>query len=396
LGSDIVNTDNNVQGNKDAPLNGLRIIEFAGLGPGPFAAMMLADMGAEIIRIDRPNDGSQDQAYLSNDYLGRGRQSLVLDLKKPDATRTALRLIKSADGLIEGFRPGVMERLGLGPEVCLSANPKLVYGRMTGWGQTGPLAHSAGHDLNYIALTGALWSSGTSDQLPQFAMNLLGDFGGGGMLLAFGMVSGLLKANRTGCGDVIDASVYDGTTSLMAFIHGLRAKGHWQDERCANELDGAAPWYAVYPCSDGRWISIAALEPKFWECLLNKLGLRPEDFGDRQDRATWPATRARLATLFAAQPREHWEALLSGTDACFAPVLSPAEATEHAQAKARGAYQNNTSEPAPAPRFTHSRTPPPVSSPVSGADSVNVLRSSGFSDTEIDALIADGCITQYS
>ncbi|MEM9428571.1 MAG: CaiB/BaiF CoA-transferase family protein, partial [Pseudomonadota bacterium] len=277
----------------DRPLTGLRIVEFAGIGPGPYAAMMLADMGADVVRVDRI-----DAAYDRYDFLARGRRSISLDLKQSAAVDVALKLIDSADGLIEGFRPGVMERLGLGPEVCRARTPGLVYGRMTGWGQDGPLAQAAGHDLNYIALTGALWATGEADRPPTFAANLLGDFGGGGMFLALGMVAGLLKAARSGDGDVVDAAITDGTHALMTFLHARRASGRWTDARCANTLDGGAPWYGVYECACGGWVSIAAIEPRFWAELLRLLQLDEATLGDRADRAQWSRIRGILAETF--------------------------------------------------------------------------------------------------
>lgn len=386
-------SDNNAHVAAEAPLAGLRVVEFTGIGPGPFAGMMLADMGADIIRIDRAPPAPEAQAHL--DFLARGRRSIALDLKMPGATEVALRLIEGADALIEGFRPGVMERLGLGPDICHARNPRLVYGRMTGWGQSGPLAHSAGHDLNYIALTGALWGTGDRDRAPTFPMNLLGDFGGGGMFLAFGIVAALLKAARTGQGDVVDAAICDGTSSLMAFIHGLRARGQWQDVRGANLLDGGAPWYGVYACSDGQWISIGALEPQFWAKLLECLGLDQADMGDRNDPATWPAMRASLSDLFASKPRAHWVALLEGTDACFAPVLSPGEAAAHPHMAARGLFAAaGPDQPMPAPRFTQARTPLPDPAPRAGAQSTEILQQAGFEKADIDRLVQSGAVMQ--
>lgn len=371
-----------------APLAGLRLIEFAGIGPGPFAGMMLADMGAEIIRIDRPGTADENAGL---DFMGRGRKSLVLNLKSPEAIEIALRLIDSADGLIEGFRPGVMERLGLGPDLCRTRNPRLVYGRMTGWGQDGPLSHAAGHDLNYIALSGALWSSGEAGRAPTFPLNLLGDFGGGGMYLAFGMVTGLLQAARTGQGDVIDAAISDGTSSLMAMIYGMRAKGLWQDQRSANKLDGGVPWYGVYECSDGQWVTIGALEPQFWALLLDKLGLSVDDMGNRADPSTWPAMRTRLEALFKSQTRDHWVDLLEGTDACFAPVLSPAEAPSHPQNAQRGVFApDGPAQPMPAPRFAEASTPLPDPAPARGSDSRRILTDLGLTNDEIGALVQAG------
>ncbi|WP_226941775.1 CaiB/BaiF CoA transferase family protein [Pseudooceanicola spongiae] len=385
------------------PLEGIRIVEFTGLGPGPFAGMMLADMGAEIIRIDRPGSGISPSVGATDptlDYLARGRRSVALNLKAPGAVDVALRLIKDADGLIEGFRPGVMERLGLGPDVALSCNPRLVYGRMTGWGQTGPVSAAAGHDLNYIALSGALWASGSADGPPAFPLNLLGDFGGGGMFLAYGMLAGFLKAARTGQGDVIDAAICDGMSTLMAMIHSQRAMGKWRDTRQSNSLDGGVPWYGVYECADGGWITIGALEPQFWARLLDLLRLDPAQMGDRSDRSTWAAMRATLSALFLSQSRDHWCALLEGTDACFAPVLSPAEAASHPHNLARGVFaQGPGDQPMPAPRFAHSQTPLPAKPPLPGADSRSVLVDAGFAAEEIAALVQSGavaCATDHS
>lgn len=371
------------------PLAGVRIVEFAGIGPGPFAGMMLADMGAEVIRIDRA--GTKTDPTL--DFLARGRRSIMLDLKNPEAIEVAKALLQTADGLIEGFRPGVMERLGLGPEVVHALNPKLVYGRMTGWGQDGPLSHAAGHDLNYIALSGALWGTGEADQAPTFPMNLLGDFGGGALYLAFGMVTGLFNALRTGQGDVIDAAICDGTASLMAMTYSFRAMGSWRDERASNLLDGGVPWYGVYECADGRWITIGALEPKFWDELLHRLGLTPAEMGDRADRTTWPAMKERFTALFKSQSRDHWTALLEGTDVCFAPVLSPAEARAHPHNAARGVFTSTGPEqPMPAPRFRDAAATLPTPAPKPGADTRAVLQDIGIDPRRIDALYDAGAI----
>ena len=364
------------------PLAGLRIIEFAGIGPGPFAGMMLADMGAEIIRIERPGAGSPSgQGAHELEFLARGRKSIALNMKAPGAVDLALKLIEGADGLIEGFRPGVMERLGLGPDVCLARNPRLVFGRMTGWGQDGPVSRTAGHDLNYIALSGALWASGEADRAPTFPLNLLGDFGGGGMFLAFGMVTGLLKAARTGQGDVVDAAIVDGTAALMSMIYSRRAMGLWKDERASNALDGGVPWYGVYECADGGWITIGSLD------------LTPEQMGDRTDRTLWPAMRETLAGIFMSRPRDHWVDLLQDTDACFAPVLSPAEAPDHPQNRARGIFSDGPVQPMPAPRFARSDTPLPSTPPAPGADSREVLDSLGLSAAEIETLFKAGAVS---
>lgn len=374
------------------PLSGLRIVEFAGIGPGPFAAMMLADMGAEVFRVDRI--GADYDPY---DFLARGRRSIALDLKKPAAVEVALKLIGRSDGLIEGFRPGVMERLGLGPDVCRARNPRLVYGRMTGWGQDGPLAQAAGHDLNYIALTGALWATGPADRAPTFAANLLGDFGGGGMFLALGMVAGLLQAARIGQGEVVDAAITDGTHTLMSFIHARRASGSWRDARGVNTLDGGVPWYGVYQCSCGGWISIAALEPRFWEELLRLLQLSEAELGDRADPLRWPVMRRVFEDVFQAKPRDHWVALLEGTDACFAPVLSPAEATLHPHNRARNAFAaTGPDQPVPAPRFGNKDIPQTASPAAPGAHSDTILAELGISDVDISALHEAGAVIASS
>lgn len=377
----------------EAPLTGLNIVEFTGLGPGPFAGMMLADMGANIIRIDRKASASDFNELPEFDFMARGRRSIALDLKTKAGVEVALKLIACADGLIEGFLPGVMERLGLGPDVCRALNQRLVYGRMTGWGQSGPLSQTAGHDLNYIALTGALWASGEDDRKPAFALNLLGDFGGGGMLLAYGMLAGIIKANRTGYGDVVDASICDGTSLLMTMIHSQRAMGKWADERNANLLDGGVPWYAVYQCSDGHWITVAALEPKFWSCLLEKLGKHESDFGDRANPENWPVIEHFFTERFKSEPRAHWVSLLEGTDACFAPVLSPAEAPAHSHTQAReGFAPTGPDQPMPAPRFSDSATPLTTEPALPGQHSREILKSIGLKTDTINQLIADGVV----
>ncbi len=372
------------------PLSGLRIVEFAGIGPGPFAGMMLADMGAEILRIDRRNDAGADDP--KKDIPARGRQSITLDLKKPDAADVALRLIDQADALIEGFRPGVMERLGLGPDTCMARNPKLVYGRMTGWGQDGPLAHAAGHDINYIALSGALWSIGEAGRKPVPPLNLLGDFGGGGMLLAFGLVCALLRARETGIGDVVDAAMCDGTATLMAPVYGYLAKGRWKNERQSNLLDGAAPYYGVYECRDGQWICIAPLEPQFYALLLKLLDLPEDHFGDRTDEQTWPEQHRCFADIFQRKDRGEWCALLEGTDVCFAPVLDLEEAPEHAHNQARSIFvdAHGVRQPAPAPRFTNRPTALPGSPPAPGEHNETALLSWGFERAEIAELSRSG------
>lgn len=376
-----------------APLAGVRVVEFAGIGPGPFAAMMLADMGADVIRIEKPknhSNGSTESVEL--DFLSRGRQSIALDLKASGATDVALQIIENADALIEGYRPGVMERLGLGPDDCHAINPKLVYGRMTGWGQEGPLAQRAGHDLNYIAISGALWAMGEADRAPVFPLNLLGDFGGGGMYLAFGILAGLLKAAATGRGSVVDAAIVDGTASLLTMLHSHRATGKWRDARAVNSLDGGAPWYSVYECADGGWITIAALEPQFWAILLERLDLSEEDLGDRADRSCWPAMRDCLKKVFRSKSRDEWVAILQDCDACFAPVLSPGEAALHPHNAARGVFSGSQAQPMPAPRFGSSSLPLPGKPPVIGQNSCDILKSSGFSELEISEIFSAGIV----
>ncbi len=352
--------------------------------------MMLADMGAEVIRIDRTVQASLGD---TQGFLGRGRRSISLDLKTPKGVAVAMKLIETADALIEGHRPGVMERLGLGPEDCHKRNPRLVYGRMTGWGQKGPLSHAAGHDLNYIAITGALWATGSAGETPAFPMNLLGDFGGGGMYLAFGILAGLLHAQKTGQGDIVDAAICDGTASLMAMIYGMRAAGQWHDERASNLLDGGAPWYGVYECADGRWISIGALEPKFWVCLCELLDIDPAGLGDRDDRSNWPAIKTALSQSFLSKTRDEWCAILEGTDACFAPVLSPAEAADYQHNRARQVFTDDGfSQPMPAPRFTNASTELPIGPPEPGSDSRAILAELGYSKNVIETMIKCGVV----
>lgn len=365
------------------PLAGVRIVEFAGIGPGPFCGMLLSDMGADIVRIDR----AQGHALDTVDLISRGRRSVCLDLKNPAAVATVLQLLEKADALIEGYRPGVMERLGLGPDIVLARNAKLVYGRMTGWGQYGPLAHAAGHDINYTALSGALYHMGPRDK-PMLPLNLVGDFGGGALYLAFGLLAALLHARATGEGQVIDCAMTDGAASLMTMFYSMRESGIWSDKRADNVLDGGAYFYDVYECADGQWISLGPIEPHFHQQLLDLLGMEAMDFSTRHDRATWAQERARLQKKIASQPRSHWDALLSGTDVCYAPVLSMMDAPEHPHHRARETYieVDGITQPAPAPRF--SRTPGQVQGPppVKGAHNESALSDWGFSADEIAAL----------
>jgi alpha-methylacyl-CoA racemase len=377
------------------PLTGIRIVEFAGIGPGPFAAMMLADMGAVVLRIDRRSGGNDlpVKGAPDKEITLRGRKSITLDLKDPRAVETALRLGKEADAVIEGFRPGVMERLGLGPDEFHAQNPALVYGRMTGWGQDGPLSHAAGHDINYIALSGALAAIG-GPEAPVPPLNLVGDFAGGGMFLAYGIVCALLRAKLSGKGDVVDAAICDGTAALMAPVYGYRAKGSWEMGRAANHLDGGAPYYGVYQCSDGKWISIAPLEGKFWKQFLELLDLPAEDFGSRFDKSEWPGHKVRFAGIFATRSRAEWCALLEGTDVCFAPVLDMEEAPAHAHNVARGILveRDGVVQPAPAPRFRDAPTELPGPPPQPGADNATALQDWGFSDKEAAELAAEGVL----
>ncbi|CAA9212433.1 MAG: Alpha-methylacyl-CoA racemase [uncultured Acetobacteraceae bacterium] len=372
------------------PLKSLRILEFAGIGPGPFCGMVLADLGAEVVRLDRP-DGAPGSR---RDFVGRGRRSAALDLKAPGATEAVLRLAEKADALIEGFRPGVMERLGLGPGVCHARNPRLVYGRMTGWGQDGPLAHAAGHDITYIALTGALWSIGRAGERPVPPLNLVGDYGGGGMLLAVGVLAALLEAKASGRGQVVDAAMVDGAALLMAPIYAMLARGRWKAERGANMLDGAAPWYDTYQCADGRWVAVGPIEPRFFALAAEKLGLDAARFGDRMDPANWPALREALAAAFRARTRDDWTALFEGTDACVAPVLDLREAPSHPHNAARGVFteRDGAVQPAPAPRFDRTTAEPGLPPPLRGEHTEAVLADWGFGAAEIAALREAGAI----
>lgn len=378
------------QNKAQGPLHGVKVIEFVGLGPAPFCAMLLSDLGAEVVRIDRPGAGGGGPA----EVLARGRKSIAFNLKKPEAVESCLKLLKSADILLEGYRPGVMERLGLGPDVCLKANPKLVYGRMTGWGQHGPLAHAAGHDLNYIAITGALDAIGPKER-PVPPVNVVGDFGGGSMYLAVGVLAALHHARATGEGQVVDAAIVDGTAHLMAAVHQLSAMGLWAAPRGENLLDGGAPFYDTYRCADGKFVSVAPLEPEFYALLIDKLGLKDHPaVANQYDAAHWPAMRQLLTDAFASQPRDHWTALLEGADACFAPVLDIHEAPHHPHMQARGVFEevDGVMQAAPAPRF--SRTPGAIQGPAPkpGADTEAVLDSWGFSAGEIAALKAGGAL----
>ncbi|WP_213956899.1 CaiB/BaiF CoA-transferase family protein [Variovorax sp. dw_954] len=372
------------------PLKGIRIIEMAGLAPGPFAAMMLADMGAQILRIERPGQLAPP-GHPNIELLNRSRDVVALDLKSAAGIATLQRLLVKADAFIEGFRPGVMERLGLGPDICLAANPRLVYGRMTGWGQNGPLASAAGHDLNYIALTGALHSIGRKGEPPSVPLNLVGDFGGGGMYLAFGIVCALLEARQSGQGQVVDAAMVDGAASLMTYMFASHASGAWSDTRGENVLDGeTAPWYGVYETSDGGYVTIASAEPQFYAELLRLTGLAGQaDLPDQLDRASWPAFRARLAEVFRGRTRAEWCDIMEGSNVCFAPVLNLAESIAHPHNRARGTFVevDGVAQPAPAPRFSRtSPDRPTLPKSLAGTDTTGVLAAWGFELQEVQAL----------
>ena len=371
------------------PLEGVKMIEIAGIGPGPFAAMMLSDMGAEILRIDRAqNVAGGDPAKPSLDLLARGRRSVGVDLKHPEGLAAVLRLVDQADVLLEGFRPGVMERLGAGPEVCLERNPRLIYGRMTGWGQEGPLAQAAGHDINYISLAGALEPIGRRGEAPVPPLNLIGDFGGGGMLLAYGVVCALVERDRSGRGQVVDAAMVDGAASLMTIFHGAAQSGWWNPERGTNMLDTGAHFYDVYETRDGKYISIGSIEPKFYAELLEKTGLAAEDLPNQMDRSHWPALKRRMAAIFKQKTRDEWCQIMEGSDVCFAPVLSMSECQEHPHIRARGTFVEvaGASQPAPAPRFSRSKTQ--ISCPPShaGQHTDEAMADWGFGAVEIAKL----------
>jgi alpha-methylacyl-CoA racemase len=380
------------------PLHGFRAVELAGIGPGPFAAMMLADMGAAVLRVDRVEAVGSGPARPELNLLDRGRRSVAVDLKKPEGREVVLRLAEEADALIEGFRPGVTERLGVGPDDCLTRNPRLVYGRMTGWGQDGPLAQAAGRDINYTALSGTLAMIGRSGEPPVPPLTLVGDFGGGGLLLAFGVVCALLEAARSGRGQVVDAAMLDGAALLATMFHGLRADGSWLDRRGANLLDGGAYHYEVYETADGRYVSLGPIDQRSHDLMVQLTGLAAEDGRppDREDRAAWPAVKERLADLMKTRTRDEWCRLMEGTDACFAPVLEPGEAPAHPHNRARGTFMEveGVVQPAPAPRF--SRTEPGIPEPPMGAgrDTVGALSDWGFSAGELAELQRSGAIRQ--
>jgi alpha-methylacyl-CoA racemase len=365
------------------PLRGIRVVEFAGMGPAPYCGMLFSDLGADVLRVDRPGPNPYDRFSFET----RGRRSVVLDLKTPAGVQTALHLIGAAEGLIEGYRPGVMEQLGLGPEVALARNPRLVYGRMTGWGQSGPYASMPGHDLNYVALSGALHALGSADR-PAIPLNLIGDFGGGALFLAFGMLAALLHARQCGEGQVIDCAMTDGTISLMALLYGHLARGTWRDERESNIIDGAAHFYNVYQCADGEWIAVAAIEPQFYRELLRRTAIEDPDFDGQLDAARWPALKGKLAALMRTRTRAQWCEALEGSEACFAPVVSMREAHTHPHNVARQSFTqvDGLEQPAVAPRF--SRTPGRVQggAVAAGAQQKSALRDWGVPEDLLAAV----------
>ena len=374
------------------PLNGVRILEVGGIGPGPFCGMMLSDMGAEVIRIERR--GQLTLTEPKYDVLLRNRRSILLDLRRPEGARAVLKIIEQVDALFEGFRPGVMEKLGLGPEICLKRNPRLVYGRITGWGQEGPLSSAAGHDINYISVSGALHAIGRPGERPCPPLNLVGDFGGGGMLLAFGMVCALYESRLSGEGQVVDAAMVDGSALLMAMIYGLKASGLWNDSRGANLLDGGAPFYDTYETADGKYISVGSLEPQFYDLLLQYTEIDSNDLEGQMNQRKWPEVRQKLRKCFKQKTRAEWCDIMEGTDICFAPVLSLEEAPLHPHNQHRKSFVdlNGVVQPSAAPRFSRNHLELQGPPPTPGADTDAVLAAFGFSVDEVKSLKASGAI----
>jgi len=384
------------------PLHGVRVVELASDGPGPFCAMLLSDMGADVLRIDRADRvGAHGPQPPLDSGIRRGRRSAAVDLKNEAGVELLLGLVEGADALIEGYRPGVVERLKVGPEDCLARNPRLVYGRMTGWGQDGPMAAEAGHDLNYVAQSGLLHAVGVAGGPPVTPLNLAGDFGGGGMLLAFGVVAALFEAGRSGNGQVVDASMLDGATMLGSMIYAMLQAGQWVDRRGSNLLDGGAPYYTTYRTNDGRWVAVGALEPQFYDNLVAALGLDPASLPDREDQERWPELRARFAEVFATRTRDEWIAAMADRDACFSPVLSMREALIDEHNRSHGLFvpaaegEDGPLRPAPAPRF--SATPARVAQPAAaaaGEHTLAALADWGVGDAELDSLARVGAIVQ--
>ncbi len=370
------------------PLKGIRIVEIGSIGPGPFCAQMLADMGADVIRVDRKG-AAGDQIGGKFNILHRNRRSVTVDLKKPEGVETVLRLVEKADALIEGFRPGVTERLGIGPVVSLKRNPKLVYGRMTGWGQDGPLAEAAGHDINYIALSGALHAIGLNDQAPVPPLNLVGDFGGGGLILAFGIVCAILETRKSGKGQIIDTSMVDGSAALMGMFFGFHAAGVWSEKRGVNLLDGGAHFYGTYETADGKWVSIGSIEPQFYKLLLEHAGIEDPAFDNQMDFQKWPELKEKLAAIFKTKTRDEWCEIMEGTDVCFAPVLSFSEVQQHPHNAARKTFieVDGVVQPAPVPRFSRTKPEVKMGPPAPGEHNESALSDWGFQEDEIKSLI---------
>jgi alpha-methylacyl-CoA racemase len=373
------------------PLKGLRVIELQGIGPAPFCGMLLADLGAEVISIARNSSPADRSAHISE----RGKLSMALNLKISGGVDVFLRLCEQCDVLIEGFRPGVMERLGVGPDACLARNPRLVYGRMTGWGQTGPLANAAGHDINYISLSGALHAIGRAGERPVPPLNLVGDFGGGAMFLAFGVMSAVFEARQSGVGQVVDVSMVEGSAALMHMMFAMKAQGQWQEARGTNLLDGAAHFYDTYETADGKYISIGALEPEFYKLLVKLTGVDAAEFSTHTTPEHWPVLREKLAAAIKLKTRDQWQALVGGTDACFAPVLSMAEAPHHPHNRERRSFIEvaGVSQPAPTPRFSRSAPDTPKAPAPAGNDTERIMRAAGYSEPQIAALRAGGALT---
>lgn len=378
----------------EGPLSGVRVIELAGIGPGPFAAMLLADLGADVIRVDRASAVRAGERTGGTDFTNRGKRSIAVDLKNERGREVVLRLVDKSDILLEGFRPGVTERLGIGPDDCLARNPRLVYGRMTGWGQRGPLSRTAGHDVGYIAITGALHAIGRAGGPPQVPMNLLGDFAGGSMYLIVGVLSALLEARTSGRGQVVDAAIVDGTAHLSTFIHAFLAGGLWEDRRGVNMLDTGAPWYDVYETSDGRHMAVGAIEPQFYAEFLRLLGLDGEDLPHQHDRDGWPALRERFAAVFRTRTRDEWAEIFVPSDACVAPVLSLTEAAEHPYNTARDVFPDLAGhrQPAPAPRFSRTAAATGGIPALPGGQTRAVLDDLGFDDA--GTLLKEGAVAQ--
>jgi alpha-methylacyl-CoA racemase len=375
------------------PLDGVKVIEIASLAPAPFGCMILADLGADVLRVDR-TEGSGPDARVPADPLRRSRRSIGLNLKDPAGVDLLLRLIADADVLVEGFRPGVAERLGFGPQVCAERNPRLIFARMTGWGQEGPLAPTAGHDIDYIAISGALSPIGRAGEPPVPPVNFLGDFGGGGLLMAMGILAALVERATSGLGQVVDAAMVDGSALLTSFVYGMRATGSWQDQRGSNLLDGGAPFYDTYVTADGGSVAVGALEPQFYAALLDGLGLAGAKLPPQHDRAGWPVLREHFAGVFATRSRDEWAQVFDGTDACVSPVLTMAEAPVHPHATARDAFieVGGVVQPAPAPRFSRSAAGTPTPPPRPGAHTDAVLTGLGLSEADVADLRARGVI----